>query len=244
MDYSEYKDFKTLAVKARDYHRDHTMPWLWGGTGILPMELFDDYNTYMTDVKIEAEELAKIIVEKYPQRIIDNEKRLAKLHNIIEYPPVSVIAGKFFIGHTYFPVSQMDFRAVEGLSEKQKAECQSEAEQFIRDDLAEATSTLFERFYKYVNRMYERLENEDKTFHDTLISNIIDIAEVLPKLNVTNNPELNKLCEAAMLKLTKYDPRYLRDDLDIRAKVCADAKELSDAAALYFQGPQALKKAA
>ncbi len=244
MDFPEYKDFKTLGVNARGYHRDHTMPWLWGGTGILPMELFDAYNTYMTDVKIEGEELAVVIVEKYPQRIIDNEKRLAKLHNVIEYPPVEVIAGKFIIDHTYFPVSQMDFRAVEGLSEKQKAECQAEAEQFLKDDLAEATKTLFERFHKYVNRMYERLENEDKTFHDTLVSNILDIAEVLPKLNVTGNPELNRLCEQATLKLCKFAPEYLRDDLDIRADVCAEAKELSDKAAVYFQGPQVMKKAA
>ncbi len=242
MDYPEYKDFKTLGSKARAWHRDHTMPWLWGGTGILPMDLYDDYKVYMDDVIIESEELVKVIIARYPERIKLNEKKLAKLYKMVDYPPVNVIAGKFTIDYTLFPVSQMDFRSVEGLSDKQKAQCQTDAENVLKQDLEESTKALFERFHKYVYRMYERLENEDRTFRESMISNIAEIAEVLPKINITNNPELNKLCEDAQLMLCRHDVEDLRMDLEYRSKVATDAKKLSDAAAMYFGEPEETTK--
>ena len=240
MDFPEYKDFKTIGSKARSFHRDHTMPWLWGGTGILPMDLYDPYKNYMDDNIYEAEKATKVIVERYPERIKLNEKKLAKLYKVIEYPPVNVIASKFIIDYTFYPVGSSDFRSVEGLNDAQKAEFQARAEKQIKDDLEEATKTLFERFHKYVHRMYERLENEDKTFRESLISNIEDVIEILPKINITGNPELNKLCRDAKLMLCKYDVEDLRMDLDVRAGVAKNAKQLSDAAALYFGGPEAL----
>ena len=246
MDFPEYKDFKTIGSKARSFHRDHTMPWLWGGTGILPMDLYDEYKNYMDDIILEAEEATKVISARYPERIKLNEKKLAKLFKGTEYPPVKVITGKFIIDYTFYPVGQSDFRSVEGLTDAQKVEFQARAEQQIKDDLEDSTKILFQRFHKYVHRMYERLENEDKTFRESLISNIEDVIEILPKINITNNAELNNLCKDAKLMLCKHDAEDLRMDLTVRSTVAKDAKVLSDAAALYFGGTEALdeKKAA
>lgn len=49
-----------------------------------------------------------------------------------------------------------------------------------------------------------------KTFHNTLIDNIREVVEILPKLNITNDPELEKLRQRVDKVLCQYDPGELK----------------------------------
>jgi hypothetical protein len=63
------------------------------------------------------------------------------------------------------------------------------------------------------------------TFRSSLISNIRDLAEVMPGLNITNDPQLDALAAKAM-QLTGYTAEDLKSS-GLRAEVQKRAAELA-----------------
>ena len=55
------------------------------------------------------------------------------------------------------------------------------------------------------------------------MTNIFDLVELLPKLNVTNDPELNRFAEEARQKLCTYTAHDLKKHELLRVATAADA---------------------
>jgi len=55
------------------------------------------------------------------------------------------------------------------------------------------TEDLWSRLRDGVSHMVDRLNEPESRFHATLVTNIFDLVELLPRLNVTGDPELNGL---------------------------------------------------
>jgi len=60
-------------------------------------------------------------------------------------------------------------------------------------------------------------------FHATLVTNIFDLVELLPRLNVTDDPELNRFAEEARQKLCTYTAHDLKKHELLRVATAADA---------------------
>lgn len=92
---------------------------------------------------------------------------------------------------------------------------------------AEAAKEPWMRLKKVIDNMAERLSDPDKKFHNTLVTNITDLCELLPALNIGNDPVLKELAREAMAKLTGYDPADIRKDPGTRKTVAERAAALS-----------------
>ena len=92
-----------------------------------------------------------------------------------------------------------------------------------------ATST--RRMAEAVERVSERLREDDDgkplVFRDTMISNIRDLVDVVPRLNIFGDDELARLCEQVKEKIASVEPDALRPsktfDPAARAQVIRDA---------------------
>ena len=93
-----------------------------------------------------------------------------------------------------------------------------------------------------VERVSERLQEDDNgkplVFRDTMIGNIRDLVDVVPRLNIFGDDELARLCEQVKEKIASVEPDALRPsktfDPAARAQVKRDADELSEKFAGYF----------
>jgi hypothetical protein len=89
---------------------------------------------------------------------------------------------------------------------------------------ASAQKDIAIRLHKVISKMHERLSVTDQTFRDTLVENVEDLCDIIPCLNIANDPALDKLAKEAKATLCKFDPQTLRDD-DVKRKEISDAAD-------------------
>lgn len=95
----------------------------------------------------------------------------------------------------------------------------------VRAASEEARLDLWKRFRAPIEAMVERLKNPENKFKDTLVTNVQDIVEVLPTLNITGDTALDQLVADAK-KLTEVAPDLLRHNKRIRSETAAQAEAM------------------
>jgi len=83
---------------------------------------------------------------------------------------------------------------------------------------------LWLRLYKVVEHMVERLSKTEHKFKNSLVTNITELCELLPKLNITDDINLNTALNEIKTKLTEFSPTTLREDVAIRSKTAKEAE--------------------
>ena len=219
--------FEKNAADARAFIYEFTSPWLDGGPRILSNLKFEDVNSglqeYMTDAQQFADEFAAI----YEGQLGKEEERLGDLYNPMDYPDASAIRGKFYFSVTYAPIPEAGDWRIKELKDHEE-ELRASTERQIKEAVANATQFAFDRVHYVIERVVERLGDPDKSFHKTLIGNVDKLVDVLPALNVANDPRLTKLTNEIQLKIAGIDSDGLRKDKEHRAKVTKDAKRILD----------------
>ncbi len=100
--------------------------------------------------------------------------------------------------------------------------------------IARAMNDCWSRLYEVVKHMSEKLNQKESTFRDSLVGNIISLVQLLPKLNITHDPELESMRKQIEVKLTQASPDDLRNSRHIRKNVAQDASTILDAMAGYL----------
>lgn len=213
-----------LVTEARAYHAKVTLPFD-AGIGILPALLIVEYGDKMRQFKGQFDNLVQShFVPRYPE-IVD----WARLeHNgtfdLSDYPPVEDLLGSFYFKTEPLPVP--DAAHFEGAMSSLLGVDAEGVNIRVQDAMQEAQRELMSRMIEPVRAMAVKLSEgkEDICFRDSLIGNIRDIAELVPKLNIAGDEAINDFA-ADMLALTWYSPQVLREDLATRS----EAQKLADA---------------
>ena len=84
----------------------------------------------------------------------------------------------------------------------------------IGERLHDAVGDLYRRFGEAVERVSERLQEDENgkplVFRDSMIANIRDLVDVVPRLNIFGDDELARLCEQVKEKIASVEPDSLR----------------------------------
>jgi len=91
-----------------------------------------------------------------------------------------------------------------------------------------ATEDLFRRLAEVTKRFAETLSNPDAIFRDSLVENAVELVNLLPRLNVANDPELEKIRKEVSKKLASQDAENLRNAPKVRQKAADDAQAILD----------------
>jgi hypothetical protein len=217
----------------RAFFKTTTRPWL-RGIGILKNSAYEEFIKGITPLILEAEKAADELIPIYPDLYEQSKIDLAEMWNADDYPHPSKIRGKFYIKYRFMPVPDTgDFR-VEGLGKESSEEIRKNIEDSIKEGLAESMKVTYQELAKYISNMIEKLDDGPKsrknskghqTFRDSLVDNIKNLVERLPKLNINDDPELYKLGQDIAEKLCKFDAEELRDDKKLRKEIRNRAQE-------------------
>lgn len=230
-------DIAKLAGTARTHHYENTLPWADDGARILPAT---NYFQYQTEQRAIAEQFRAAVakfVNDYPSFVADARISLNGLFNEADYP--TFVADKFSIGTVILPLPAAgDFRVSIGVSEE--ASIRAEIETTLNSAIAGATRDLWQRVYDGVEHMRERLAayaidpatgKTISTFRDSLVGNLQDLVGLLPRLNLTGDPELAAMAERLSKSLCQHDAQTLRENELVRVEVTRSAEQiLSDMA--------------
>lgn len=232
---SFFKEISLAHNHARTAHRVLTLPWEDDGTRILATAGFMAYQEKMRDCKRKAEAAVKGFLETPDPYITEAKQRLASMFNIEDYPDADTLKSKFgFDVEVRALPDAADFRAK--LDEKQVAAVVKDIERRTNDRLETAMNDVFKRIAAVVEHMSKRLKEyvppkegnkAEGLIRDSVVYNIHELAsEVLPLLNVTNDPRITTLQQQLLSELVEHSPEILRADSKVRLATATKADKL------------------
>ena len=225
-----YKAVKTARGALYNVFAAETAPWSEDGWYIIKAKGYDRFTEVMRE-KTDAFDVAVgDFLKVYPELVDQAPDRLGDLFDADLFPSVEACKELFYSDIEVRPVPEAgDFRVAMSADDKQKITAQIQRNNDKR--VSEVTTECFDRAYSVVSNMVERLEafDPDKKgakLYDSLVGNVRDIAELLPSLNVGDDPRLEQLAKEIGQRLTETDTDTLKTDEGKRKEVAADAREI------------------
>jgi hypothetical protein len=213
------KDIERKAARIRNYFSSNTLPWADKGERMLPMPLFMDVKQTIAREKREYDEMCEMFFDAYPQLVVDAPSRLGKFYKAEDYPDIEEVRSKFGFRYTITPMPEAgDFRL--DVANEELAELKAQYETAYQQRLADAMRDPWERLHGMLKGMSEKLaDSGDKTkrFHDSFVSNPIELCTLLTKLNVTNDPKLEEARRHLEAAMVGADIEAIKEAPEVRA---------------------------
>ena len=231
------KVIQKIANEARSYHYEQTLPWEDDGSRILPAANYLHYMEDMRKYKSQFENAATDFVDKYPALIEEAKQRLNGMFNEADYPQQKNLVYKYGFSITVNPMpAAADFRVA--IREDEVSRIQADIEARMKDVQETAMRDLWKRLYGAIEHMVDRLttqvKGQDAVFRDSMISNIADLCGLLPRLNITNDQDLENMRQAVETRLCKYMPHELRNNRFERYQAAKEARDILNTMATYM----------
>jgi len=217
------KDIEKLAARIRLYHNQHTLPWADKGERLLPTKLFLEYKTTINNYEQMFDQMCNNFFAEYPRLVAEAQQNLGRLYKAEDYPPLDEVKLKFGFRRTVKPVPEAgDFRLDVSAEDMRELVCSFEAQQ--KEKLAEAVREPWERLHAELSAISKKLtdvegQEEKKRYHDSLISNPLELCGLLTKLNITNDPKLEEARRALELTMIGTNIEGIKEDKFYRAEV-------------------------
>lgn len=230
---------RKIDSSARLAHYERTVPWDDNNRRALLSIGFNEYSKMMSEFELNRKYALKEFMAGYPAYYQAAKGSLNGLFDADDYPTCDQIEAKFQWKLAVSPIDSAENFVVQSLD--------SAIVERIRRDITEEQSAriqgamkdVWQRLHDVCSRMSERLhayqitpDGVEGTFRDSLVSNVSDLINILPTLNLANDPKLIQIGEHMRQALTSYSPSELREQDTARARVAADAdrivKEIGD----------------
>lgn len=217
------KDIEKFAAKVRLYHNLHTLPWADKGERLLPTKLFMDYKTAMNNYERTFEMMCDNFFNEYPRLVAEAPANLGAMYRAEDYPDIEEVKLKFGFRRSVKPVPEAgDFRLDVPAEDMRELVQEFSAQQDSK--LADAMREPWERLHKMLVAMSEKLtdvEGDDtkKRYHDTLLTNPIELCDLLAKMNITNDPKLDDARRQLELTMLGANIETIKEDAHARSEL-------------------------
>jgi hypothetical protein len=229
-----FKEPVKAAGLLRDFHYTHTLPWVQKGACLLPVAEHLEYASNVTRLGRDLMEAVDRLAKAYPKLKEQARKQLNGLYVESEYPTVEEMRAKFGFEVVYLPVPRADdFRV--NLSEKEVRRIKQQITAQVEKATADAMKELWTRLHDVASKMAAALSDPERRFHNTLVTNVQELVEVLPRLNLTDDKELANMTEQVRKQLTRHDADTLRDNPNTREATAKRAAELAAKMSLFVK---------
>lgn len=228
------KEIENFAAKVRLFHNRHTLPWADKGERLLPTKLFMDYKQHMNSYETQFHMMCDAFFNNYPALVAAAPTNLGKLYKPEDYPSLGEVKSKFAFRRTVKPVPESgDFRL--DVPAEDLVELRAMFDQQQREKLAEAVREPWERLHAQLVAISEKMTEgggeAKKRYHDSLISNPLELCALLTKLNITNDPKLEDARKQLEVTMRGTNLEELKEDSvarsDLKSKVDAIINKFS-----------------
>lgn len=226
---------KKLASEARTYHYKMTLPWSDAGPRILSNTAYFDYMQQMQDYANRFEQAVNKLLVDYPLHRQEAKRLLGSLFDDNEYPTLAALNAKFQFKLNVLPLPTAgDFRVE--LDNDEADRLRQDIEQHTAGVIRAAVIEAYERVQKVVDAYIDRLAKPDTIFRDSLVDNAHELADMLPGLNITDDPQLAKLAEQLRTRLCAFEPQDLRENPVARREAYNAAIDMNKDLMGFFGG--------
>ncbi|MGE5073666.1 MAG: hypothetical protein ACM3MF_09580, partial [Anaerolineae bacterium] len=188
-----------IACEARREHYFITLPWDDDGYRVLPAAVYMEHTEKLREYSRQFLAAVEVFAAQFDQLVLESRSRLGSLFRPEDYPASKEIRNKFAFETKVMPLPDAnDFRVSLGDEERDRIKRQIRAS--VEASLTVASRELWQRMYEAVSHMADRLstykpsdQGIEHPFRDSVVSNLVKLVDVMPRLNVTGDPELERL---------------------------------------------------
>lgn len=225
----------TASGAVRTHFYTHTMPWRDNGDRLMPRVKFttfiQEHEALVTTFK---DEVNTFLDEKYPAAIEQAEFRMGELFDRDDYPPVSNLRHRFYCDMDINPVTTInDFRVA--IDSEHVDMVRTTMEKAAEERVQRAMGDVWRRLAEAVGYFHERLADPDAVFRDSTINKIDELIDLIPGLNVLDDPNIEAIRQQVKKKLGGLDVKGIRKDPAHRAELAGEAKEIVDKMAGFMR---------
>jgi len=235
----ELKKIGTVINKCEAMHKEKTLAWMTGWR-IIPRELHTEYATEIGKLRIELEDAVREFVAALPRLKQEAQAMLGKLYRDEDYPSAGEFELSYGIDVRFMPVPDVnDFRI------ELDAETLKDLQESYSDDMQRSMSSAvqdaFVRLEKVLGNLVDACTRVDSkvasgaklaVIRSAVVDNIKELVDVMPTLNIANDPNLEAMRAEVERKLGTLNISDLKENPDARA----DAKKKADAILRKMQG--------
>ncbi len=219
------KKVSKVVNEVRTFHYENTLPWDDNGARLLPTANYLKYTQAIQEHKATFEAAVSELVSNYPSLVEEARARLNGMFAESDYPTPSKIRARYDFAVQVDPVpSSADFRIT--LQSEELDRIKADIESRVKEIQSKAMHDLWSRLYDAVSHMVERLHDPKAIFRDTLVSNIVDLVNLLPALNVAEDPDLESMRSRVESILAGLKAEDLREDKALRQETAKDAESI------------------
>jgi hypothetical protein len=247
------KEITQAIGQARRDHEFLTLPWGDNGSRLLPGATYMEHTNLMKQRKQEFEVAVARFADGF-ENLVCSQGRLGTLLKVEDYPGMTDEGGRlrfvrpnelrtrFSFDTKIAPIHDAnDFRVAIGDEERERIKRQ--IAQSLEASIRVGTRDLWQRLYKAVAHMSVRMneynaaeEGNRPKLYTSMVTNIVDIVDVLPSLNIAGDTDLNRMAEEVRQALV-VDTKQLRKSESLRSEAAQKAKDIAQRMAAYMGMP-------
>ena len=242
------KEVVQLAGSLRNEHRNLTMPWDDGAYRLLPTSLHPTYTQrmdYLIDKRFDA---VTRLLNNWEDYIDEARTRLGQLFDADAYPSKHEMQQTLTQEYAFIPVPNAKHFVLDSMKADLQESIKADFDKHIQAKIERTVLNIYARLREVTSNMADKLsddlDEEDgkpKVFRDTLVTNVTDLLELLPSLNLTGNAEiteigaeLSKALEG--VKAKNLRPNHKQFDAEKRKQLQAVTANINTRLTGYFGG--------
>jgi hypothetical protein len=205
----------------------NTLPWEDRGARLRSTRDIEKFMASLNKKVLLYHECRDEFVPLYPKLIYKAREELGDSWKPEDYPHPATVSTKFWAEVGYFTIPRVEDLRLDMSDDQQKV---------IEDQIKESSKAMFERamtdcwsrLHKTVSHMASRLGDPKAIIRDSVVGNIQDLVNLLPELNIMDDPELEEMRQEIERKLTLKDPEEIRGSDKIRHRLAQEAQQLAN----------------
>lgn len=250
------KELEEITQAVGHARRDHeflTLPWTDDGWRVLPAATYFEHKEKMQEHKSAVHGAIEKLISRF-ENLVRNQSRLGTLFRIGDYPGMRDESGalrflfpqelrdKFSFATDVKPLPDAsDFRV--NIGDEERERLKKQIAESVQASLRASTRDLWQRLYEVVRHMATRMteynaaeDGKKPKLYMSMVTNIVEIVDVLPRLNISGDEELSRMTDTIRHSLL-VDTDELRKSETLRTDTAKAAADIMQRMAAYMGLP-------
>ena len=212
------------------------------GVHLLPVDLIDRFEDQLRKFNDQREKHLRSLGETYDDLVAKAQYRLGSAFCESDYPTRDEVLEKYQLTVEYRPLPAGGDLRVD-LPAKRLEAIRRDVEAQVQAKVQKAAEVAHDRVVDTLQSLIDGLERHGKKeegakraskFSDNTVEKVKEIAQILPSLNINNDPRLTKAGNDLLTKLRDLDADELRSDPAKRKHTAEQAKAIVDNLNAFF----------
>ena len=215
----------------------------WGaGEYLLPVELIDQFDREWEKYEDHWNANLRELGNEYDNSVDQAQKILGDAFDPSDYPSKEEILAKYSLSKKIRNLPSGDDLRI-ALPQAKLDKMKADIEADVTSSIEGAMQKVHERVAETLAHLIEKLSEfgvDAKTgkatgvFRDSTVTNLTDLASILPSLNLTGDPKLTEASNSLLTQLRDLDPEKIRNSESHRKEIVTKAKDVADKLSGFF----------